>query len=166
MKSIVYSLIFVLTSSMVLADQLLQKIEWEDVKKKTSSADVVIIALIGNYEPRKDGIIPPDRNPSDMLDLYLMGAKKLAKSDEFKDKIAFYYNNSHAPDGIRDYDQILKKAAEMDKAYGVKTKRDSIPILYMFADGKFVKTWSYHESPGTFLENEVSQNIRKLLQKK
>ena len=127
---------------------------WKDVTKRLDSAEIVILCLVGSYDPEKPSEFGPgDSTPAQMLAGYLTGVRNLglAQGDQpaagvdYASKVKILIveggtENRNAPTGA--------KAAQLHKQFKIPDYDQTIPVIYVFHKNKLVKSYTYLKNPG------------------
>ena len=159
MRAFIHGLISSLTFLAVTTLQAEERIPFEiipkdEIEKRATDADVVVISLVGEFKFEKD----PNRDrfdatPAQMLAGYLVAVRNIHKYDEIKlpkgidlkKSLKVYIaecgtENRHQP--TRD------EAAKLHQKLGLKNYDMSIPVIYVFHKGKIQDAFTYRKSPG------------------
>lgn len=137
---------------------------WKNVTKRLDSAEIVILCLVGSYDPEKPSEFGPgDSTPAQMLAGYLTGVRNLgllqgdqaAAAVDYASKVKILIveggvENRHAP--------TREKAAQLHKYFKIPDYDKTTPVIYVVHKNKLVESYTYHKSPGrsgNLLRDEV-----------
>lgn len=125
-----------------------------DVEESPKDADIVIIALINEYDPEKKSEHGPhDLTPSNMLTGYLHSTRLLPnhkhagipQNIDWEEKIKIYVVECGTENRSK---ATFEKAKSTHEKLGLKDYDNTIPVIYLFHKGKIAETFTYRKSPG------------------
>lgn len=125
-------------------------VSWEAATNRLDAAEVVLLCLVGAYDPSKPSEFgPSDSTPAQMLERYLDGVRRLGAGgaggtgDAARVKILIVEGgeeNRCAP--------TREKARRLHQQLKVRGYDMSIPVIYVFQRKALVDWYSYARSPG------------------